>query len=281
MSPRRLVCAAALATWLALLAPLAPAHVEAAPAGGARVERPSREPARTARPATKGARAPKKVARATRKKRTTRRRGGRRAIGAREAAPARAGTPSNMPPGWSWPPSAAMVAAGARCTTELDQLGVVWEAAAPVERVVTPITVPSMAFGGVKMVSWFRKPPFVMDCHLALALARHAEALHELGVRELKFSRIYGYTLVRAHGVTSNALSRHALGLAVDVRAVTDADGREALVERDYPQGDPLLRQVEAYLNDADGFRTVLTPKNDPVSHHDHFHLEVKVEYGP
>jgi hypothetical protein len=273
MSPRRL----ALVTALAVLAPpsLAVGDGRSSPRAGATAKEPVK--ARTA--TKKRATATKKRATATKKEvtRAKAKRGTRR-VATRRKVRAVAG---NMPPGWAWPRTPEMKAAGLACTTKLTELGVDWRPADAVERIATPITVPSMTFGAVKLRSWFRKPPFVMDCHLALALARHAEALHELGVRELKFSRIYGYTLVRAHGVTSNALSRHALGLAVDVRAVTDADGREALVERDYPQGDPLLRQVEAYLNDADGFRTVLTPKNDPVSHHDHFHLEVKVEYGP
>ena len=148
-----------------------------------------------------------------------------------------------------------------------------------IERVVTPITVPSMTFGGVKIVSWFRKPPFVMDCHLALGLTTFGKDLYELGVRELTFSSIYRYTKVRVGGRTKNTLSRHALGLAIDVRSVTDADGRVAVVAADYKLDDPLLLRLEDFLNDAGGFRTVLTPKNDPISHHDHFHVEVKLEY--
>ena len=188
---------------------------------------------------------------------------------------------SNMPDGWTWPPTAAMRAAGKACTARLDELGVAWHPAAGVKKIATPITVPSMTFGGIKLVPTFRPPPFVMDCHLALALATFAKDLHELGVRELHFSRIYGYTRVRTQGRTKNVLSRHALGLAMDVRSVIDADGREAVVARDYVHDDPLLLRLEDLLNDSGGFRTVLTPKNDPASHHDHFHVEVALTYGP
>ena len=214
-------------------------------------------------------------------KRSTRRRA--RGTIARRAAtrPSHVSTGGNMPKGWAWPPSAAMIAEGHACTARLDELGVIWKPAAATERVPTPIVVPSMTFGGIKVVSWFRKPPFVMDCHLAVGLATFAKDLYDLGVREVQFSRIYGYTNVRVNGVTKHALSRHALGLAMDVRSIVDADGREALVARDYNLDDPLLLRVEAFLNDSGGFRTVLTPKNDPISHHDHFHVEVAVEFGP
>lgn len=228
---------------------------------------------------------PAKHKRATRhrtKPRPGARRGARLATAVRGRHPRKPPAPaSNMPDGWSWPPNAAMRAAGKVCTDRLDLLGVAWRPAAALENIATPITVPSMTFAGIKVTPTFRPPPFVMDCHLALALATFGKDLYELGVRELHFSRIYGYTLVRTQGRTKNVLSRHALGLAIDVRSVVDADGREAVVVRDYLNDDPLLLRLEDFLNDSGGFRTVLTPRNDPASHYDHFHVEVALKYGP
>lgn len=187
---------------------------------------------------------------------------------------------TNMPAGWSWPPSREMVAAGTACTRELDELGVGWKPARAARKIGTPITVPAMELGGVKLVSTYRKGPHVMDCQLALGLARHLPALHAAGVRELHFSRIHDYTPVRVDGgVKRGVLSRHALGLAIDVRSFVDAGGRKAVVLDDYPQGDELLLGVEQALTDSGGFRTILTPRNDPASHDDHFHLEVRVDY--
>ena len=37
---------------------------------------------------------------------------------------------------------------------------------------------------------------------------------------------------------------------------------------------------IERTVNDSGIFRTVLTPKNDPKSHHDHFHLEANPDYS-
>jgi hypothetical protein len=186
---------------------------------------------------------------------------------------------SNMPPGWTWPPSKDMVAAGKACTDELDALGIAWKPAKKEKKVATPITLPVMELGGVKLVSVFRRGPFVMDCHLALGLAAYLPSLHDKGVRELHFSRIHGYTNVRVDGGVKPVLSRHALGLAIDVRSFVDDTGRKAVVLDDYPLGDALLLDVEQTLTDAGGFRTILTPRNDPQSHDDHFHLEVRVDF--
>ncbi|MBK9036634.1 MAG: extensin family protein [Myxococcales bacterium] len=188
--------------------------------------------------------------------------------------------PANMPDGWTWPPSKTMRAAGKACTTELSRLGVAWKPATAARKIATPITVPAMVFGGVKLVPTFRRPPFVMDCQLARALTMHGRELHARGVRELHFSRIYGYTPVRTRGKVLKALSRHALGLAVDVRAIVDDTGHKAVVQDDYLKDDPLLLAVEAYLNDSGGFRTVLTPRNDPASHYDHFHVEARADFS-
>lgn len=188
---------------------------------------------------------------------------------------------ANMPDGWTWPPSKEMRAAGDACTAELDRLGVVWKAAPAEPKIATPITVPAMMFGGVAVLPTFRKPPFVMDCQLARSLAVHGKELYARGVRELHFSRIHGYTQVRTGGTTKAALSRHALGLAIDVRAIVDDTGHKAVVLGDYNAGDALLLRVEDYLNDSGGFRTVLTPRNDPASHDDHFHVEARADYAP
>lgn len=187
---------------------------------------------------------------------------------------------NNMPNGWTWPPSKDMTAAGKACTDELDALGIAWKPAKKERKINTPITLPVMELGGVKLVSVYRRGPHVMDCALALGLAHHLPALHAIGVRELHFSRIHEYSNVRVGGKELKALSRHALGLAIDVRGFVDADGRKAVVLDDYPLGDALLLEVEKTLGDSGGFRTILTPRNDPQSHDDHFHLEVRVDFS-
>jgi hypothetical protein len=186
---------------------------------------------------------------------------------------------NNMPKGWSWPPTPAMKKVGQACLAELDTLGVAWRKASAARKVTTPITLTSMELAGVRLISTYRKGPFVMDCHLALGLARFAPTLYAGGIRELHFSRIHDYTQVRVNGDVLRALSRHALGIAIDIRAFVDETGRKAVVIDDYPLGDEMLLSVERQLNEAGTFRTVLTPSNDPASHDDHFHVEVGVDY--
>jgi hypothetical protein len=188
-------------------------------------------------------------------------------------------TVTNMPRGWKWPPSKPMLAAGKRCTEALDEAGIEWKAEPREGKIVTPITLASMEIGGIDYHAVFRRPPFTMDCHLALAMVTHSPVLFDLGVRKVNFGSIFRFTKVRAFGKTKNVLSRHALGLAMDVVSFEDGDGNVVNVERDYPLGDPLLLAVEDTLNGSGGFRTVLTPRNDPKSHHDHFHIEADISY--
>ena len=186
---------------------------------------------------------------------------------------------ANMPKGFAWPPNAAMQASGDACKASLTDATIGFTDATPHNRVPTPIELTNLEIAGVRYVSIFRKPPFIMDCHLAAALEQHSDKLFALGVREVRFSRIYGYTNVRTGGKTKNMLSRHALGLAMDIYSVVDETGRVAVVGADYKKADVLLLSIEATLNESHGFRTVLSPKNDPRSHHDHFHIEAFVDF--
>jgi hypothetical protein len=184
---------------------------------------------------------------------------------------------SNMPENWSWPPSRQMKLAGKLCTRELTRMGIKWKKAGSTRKVATPIVIPDMMIGDLKLTSIFRKPPFVMDCHLALAFAQHGHLLTEAGISELRFSTIHEYRHVRLGGRTRSALSRHALGLAMDVFEFVLADGTKLVVDDDYGTEQGLvLAQVETALFASGGFRGILTPGNDPRSHDDHFHFEAK-----
>jgi hypothetical protein len=199
------------------------------------------------------------------------------------AAPAQARKGSehiNMPRGWTWPPTAEMKAAGRSCLKELDRLGVAWKKAPATRKVTTPIYVPSMRLRGLALEPIWRKGPFVMDCHLAMTLAHHAEALQALGVRALRFSSIHSYRNVRRKQRTFPMLSRHAIGLAVDVYEFSMTDGRTIVVQKSYRQ-EPVLREIETLLRGSPHVRGLLTPGNDPRSHHDHFHIEAHQDLRP
>ena len=189
----------------------------------------------------------------------------------------------NMPHGYAWPPTKQMLAAEKACEAELDEAGIVWKPAKSEGRIVDALTVADdtgvIILGGITYTSAYRKGPHKLDCQLALALNQFGADLQAAGVREIKFGSIYRWTNVRVNGETKNILSRHALGIAMDIVSFTDETGRVAIVEKDYPIGDPLLLAVEAAVAASGKFRVLLTPKNDPISHHDHFHIEVAVDY--
>ncbi len=189
----------------------------------------------------------------------------------------------NMPRGFSWPPTRTMMEAEKACKAKLDELGIAWKPAEREGRIVGAITVAaddgSITLGGIHYVSAFRKGPHKVDCQLAVALATFGPQLEELGVTQVTFGSIFRFTNVRVMGKTKNILSRHALGIAMDIVSFTDRDGRVAMVGKDYNAGDELLLGVENLVNESGLFRILLTPKNDPVSHGDHFHLEVATDY--
>ena len=187
---------------------------------------------------------------------------------------------AGMPRGFTWPPTRAMAAAERECEAKLDRAGVVWERGNAEGRIVSPINVPSMEFGGIKYTNmWGSKGPHTLDCQFALALETIGPELRAIGVREVKFGSLYRWSNVRSHGQTRPFLSRHGLGLAMDIGSFVGETGREAIVKRDYTKADDLLLSIEQLINANGNFRIVLTPKNDPISHSDHFHIEARSDF--
>jgi hypothetical protein len=126
----------------------------------------------------------------------------------------------------------------------------------------------------VRLVPRWGKGPYVMDCLLARALVRHVgPALADMKVTELRFGEIYKYRDVAGK---KGVLSRHSLGLAMDVYAFVTKDGEAHVVQDGYLDGDEVLHEIEARVTDTGAFRTLLTPGNDPRHHYDHFHFEAR-----
>lgn len=183
----------------------------------------------------------------------------------------------NMPRGWAWPPTAQMNEVGAKCLTDLDALGVVYERAAPAKKINTPVVVPSLTLGDIELEPTYRKPPFVMDCHLARALTQESVKVRALGIQALRFSTIHNYRTIKRNGRKTRILSRHAIGLAADIFEVVLDDGTKLVVKKDYPKGNETLRALETIFAQSEAFRTPITPGNDPKGHDDHFHLEARM----
>jgi hypothetical protein len=185
----------------------------------------------------------------------------------------------NMPPGFAWPQTNAMKAGEKVCEQSLSDAGIAFEPAPPEGYIADPITVPAMEVGGIQLVRAYGKGSVTFDCQLIRVLSKIGPELHQLGVRQIRFGSVYRNTNVRVHGETKPILSRHALGLAMDIKSFVDDKGRVADVELDYLKGDELLHSIEDTVNRSTDFRIVLTPGNDPLSHSDHFHIEASVDY--
>lgn len=185
----------------------------------------------------------------------------------------------NLPPGFAWPATPAMKAASNACEQSLADASIAFEAAPPEGYITDPIHVPAMEVAGIQLVRAYGKGPVTFDCQLILALHKIGPELRQLGVREIRFGSVYRNSLVRVHGETKPILSRHALGLAMDIKSFVDDKGRVADVELDYLKGDELLHAIEDTVNRSTDFRIVLTPGNDPLSHSDHFHIEASVDF--
>jgi hypothetical protein len=186
----------------------------------------------------------------------------------------------NMPVGWTWPPSASMKAAGAECTQRLDEAEVEYAKGPAVAKISTPVLVDDLVLGRVSLVPRRKAKSYPMDCQLAAAITEVSPALAELGVDKVRFGTLHEYRYVKKNGRTTKILSRHALGLAVDVFAFEMTDGRVLEVERDWA-AEPVLTSIAKVFADSPRFRTPLTPANDPDAHGDHVHLEAHMRLGP
>ena len=186
----------------------------------------------------------------------------------------------NMPRGWTWPPSATMKAEGKRCLEALEAGGVAYEKASPALKINTPIVLPTLAVDELSLVPLRGKGPHRMDCQLALALLEIAPALRELGVSALRFRALHDYRNVIKNGRKTNILSRHAIGLAMDVWEIEFDDGTIAVVEKDFAR-EPRLAAVVAAFDASEAFRTPLSPINDPGGHGDHVHIEARLSLTP
>lgn len=186
----------------------------------------------------------------------------------------------NMPRGWTWPPSEVMQIEGARCKAALDEAGVAYEAVPEeVLEISTPIVLPQLAVGQLRLHPLRGPGRYPMDCALALALHEVTPALRELGVRSLRFRALHDYRNVRKNGRTTTMLSRHAIGLAIDVFAVEFDDGTIAVVKRHYDSEPRLAAMVDVFAA-SEAFRGPITPKNRK-DHDDHVHLEAHLRLEP
>lgn len=166
---------------------------------------------------------------------------------------------------------------GLACLIRLSDLGVPHR---HLKHTIRGVNTPVRVTGPIAGVLYkaMGRHPLVCDCRLALALYRAAPYLKNLGVTEMHFSSAYNY-----RSMPGGRLSRHAMGLAIDVHRVK-VDGQLLTLEEDYELGlgenegclgsSPVLNRIGCVLREKGFFDRVLTPDFDR-SHYNHFHLAI------
>lgn len=172
--------------------------------------------------------------------------------------------------------------AGLACLRELRRLGIPFRREKPTRGIQTPVVITGPV-RGVKYTAKWGNRPTLMDCRFALTLYRVAPAIRASGVNELLYSSFYSYRNV----ARTRSLSRHALGLAVDVFEVRGPGGLAAEVEKDWikvrgtatdcvgPVRCPkarALRRLACALDKHPHVHLILSPDSD-YAHRDHFHI--------
>ena len=169
-----------------------------------------------------------------------------------------------------------------QCLARLRALGVPFRRARPHFGIANPIRLTGPIRGLEIRSKWRPSEQPLMDCLLALTLWRAAPIFRAHGVRRILYSSTY-----RRGRRGDPRPSRHALGLAIDVRDLVYESGEMLNVEKDWEKhyGRPgacvgrvssrkaaRLRQLVCDLERARIYRRILTPDSDP-GHHDHFHM--------
>ncbi len=130
--------------------------------------------------------------------------------------------------------------------------------------------------------TWGNKK-LVLDCSLVYSLASFGPTLLATGVERIVWSSGYRHSYIR----NSRRLSRHALGLALDIHVYSGKDIGSLDVAKDYEQGlgddanclgraltkgGATLRSLVCTMKESPLFRHVLDPDYDEAHYH-HFHV--------
>ena len=172
-----------------------------------------------------------------------------------------------------------------KCLRMLRSLKVPYRRLGRVKGVATPVKIIGTRIGRIQYKHAYNKPVMVMDCRMALAMVRASELLRVNNIKTVVFSNFYSYRNV-AH---SKRLSKHALGLAIDIHGFYDKRGRHISVLRDYQRGlgvgktcegqaktykARVLRDLVCDMDKSNLFSNILTGDFDK-GHLDHFHVSV------
>ena len=119
------------------------------------------------------------------------------------------------------------------CLRMLRSLKVPYRKLRNVKGIATPVRIIGNKIGRTIFKPRYTRNRMVMDCRMALAMRRADPIFRVNGIRTVVWSNFYSWRRVNKTG----RLSRHALGLAIDIHAFYDKRGRKLDVTRDYTTG--------------------------------------------
>jgi hypothetical protein len=175
---------------------------------------------------------------------------------------------------------------GAKCYALLRQLGIPFKLGPYKHKSAMkyPVSLPNKLIGGIYYRwAWGSKPALVFNCRMVVALYLAAPIFKKHGFDEIIYTSTFRYTRVAG----KRRLSRHAYGMAIDIKAMRGPGGLVAVIERDWmriagtkqscvgplPPGVPrTMRQLICDFEKYPIFRRILTPDYDH-GHRDHFHI--------
>jgi len=155
---------------------------------------------------------------------------------------------------------------------ELRAEGVTFSSAKATPGIETPVIV-SGTLGGLKF--WANDGrPLLLDCRLALALARLEPTFERFHVSAARFSGAYVRKTTR-----TGRMSHHAYGLAIDIHTLV-INGEAVDVKKGFARGagcerrSTALNQLACELRASGYFEEFLTPDYN-ADHADHLHISV------
>ncbi len=169
-------------------------------------------------------------------------------------------------------PTRASELRGPDCERSLKNLGVQFTTLTELKGVETPVEIHG-PLGGIEF--WANDGrKLQLDCRLALALESLAPIFSQYRISQARYSGAYAYRRTK-----SGRLSHHALGLAIDIHALSFS-GTSQEVHTNFTRNigcraaNPQLNQFVCKLRESRLFEEFLTPDyND--DHRDHLHISV------
>ena len=173
---------------------------------------------------------------------------------------------------------------GQVCLNMLTRLKIPWKPGRKKRGLQNPVELTTHQLNGVYYHwYWGKEPDMLLDCRMVLTLFIAGPVFRKHGFDEVLYTSSYRFTRISG----TRRLSRHAVGMALDVKALRGPNGLVAVVERDWhrhrgtaadcvgplPPGPARkMRELACEFETLPLFGGILTPDYD-FDHRNHYHF--------